>query len=475
MVFNSFVFVFFFVVVTTLFFAVPQRFRWFLLVVASCYFYMYFIPVYILILAVTIVVDYFAGILIFGAQGSRRKGYLVVSVVANVGFLMFFKYYNFFTNNLVWLSEIIGFSYTIPALKIVLPVGLSFHTFQAMSYTIEVYRGRQLPERHFGIYTLYVLFYPQLVAGPIERPQNLLPQFRQAHRFRWEQISEGMKLILWGLFKKVVVADRLAIYVDAVYDNYSKHSGTSLLLATYFFAFQIYCDFSGYSDIARGCARVMGMNLMVNFNRPYYAKSIAEFWSRWHISLSTWFRDYLYIPLGGNRVGRLRWYRNLAVVFLISGFWHGANWTFVWWGGIHALALIIGILTRPIRDRVWRGLPMRWGRMRRVLAMVMVFHIVTFAWIFFRSPDMSTANVILMKILWGLGDPFFWGERAHLIYGFAAIAILFYYERPHTGSSIVELLQERTPAYRMVTYVVLVTLITLIGVTDGEQFIYFQF
>src|SRR5678815_1064118 len=225
-----------------------------------------------------------------------------------------------------------GISNPVPFLKIILPIGLSFHTFQAMSYTIEVYRGNQKAERNFGIYALYVMFYPQLVAGPIERPQNLLHQFYENHKFDYERVVNGLKLILWGFFKKLVIADRLALYVGAVYNNPTHHTGLSFIMATIFFAFQIYCDFSGYSDIAIGAAKVMGFKLMTNFNRPYFARSISEFWKRWHISLSTWFKDYLYISLGGNRVSVPRWYFNLFIVFLVSGLWHGANWTYIIWG-----------------------------------------------------------------------------------------------------------------------------------------------
>ncbi len=301
MLFNSLEFVIFFPVVTLLYFLLPHRFRWLHLLAASCVFYMFFIPAYILILAFTIVIDYFAGILIENARGKSRKIFLATSLAANIGVLFVFKYYNFFSENLAQIASLLNVEYALPALSILLPVGLSFHTFQAMSYTIEVYRGNQKAERHFGIYALYVMFYPQLVAGPIERPQSLIHQFYERHDFDSNRVSNGLKLMLWGLFKKIVVADNLAVFVDAVYNQPRAWDGVNLIIATIFFAFQIYCDFSGYSDIAIGAAEVMGFKLMTNFNRPYHSKSISEFWKRWHISLSTWFRDYLYIPLGGNR------------------------------------------------------------------------------------------------------------------------------------------------------------------------------
>ena len=331
MLFNSFHFFFFFIIVTSLYFLFPHKFRWALLLAASCYFYMAFIPVYILILGFTIVIDYFAGIWLEKSEGKKRKYFLIASLIANIGVLAIFKYYNFLNNNLSDLLNSFGYNNSIPNLSIILPIGLSFHTFQAMSYTIEVYRGNQKAERNFGIYSLYVMFYPQLVAGPIERPQNLIHQFYEKHYFDYERVVEGLKLMLWGLFMKLVIADRLAIYVNAVYNNSAQHSGITLLVATVFFAFQIYCDFAGYSSIAIGAARVMGFNLMTNFNRPYFSTSISEFWKRWHISLSSWFKDYLYISLGGNRVSIPRWYLNLFIVFVISGLWHGANWTFIIW------------------------------------------------------------------------------------------------------------------------------------------------
>lgn len=307
MLFNSVQFIFFFITVTTLFYVLPHKFRWMLLLLSSCYFYMAFVPIYILILGFTIVIDYFAGIYIENSSGRRRKVFLIVSLIANISVLCVFKYYNFINENI---------GSVFPYLAILLPIGLSFHTFQAMSYTIEVYRGNQKAERDFGIYALFVMFYPQLVAGPIERPQNLLHQFHEKHEFSLERVSSGLKQMLIGFLKKLVIADRIGIYVDTIYNNSATQSGQSLACATVFFAFQIYCDFSAYSDIAIGAARVMGFDLMKNFNRPYLATSVSQFWRRWHISLSTWFKDYVYIPLGGSKVkSKVLVYRNLLIVF----------------------------------------------------------------------------------------------------------------------------------------------------------------
>lgn len=324
---------------------IPHKYRWVHLLFASCIFYMAFIPAYILILGFTIIIDYFAGILIENRTGKSRKYFLIMSIVANVAVLCIFKYYNFFIDNVNDLLASINIRTTpLPYLAIILPIGLSFHTFQAMSYTIEVYRGNQKAEKHFGIYALYVMYYPQLVAGPIERPQHILHQLKEPQKFEYDRVVDGLKQMAWGMFKKVVIADNLAGIVNMYYSSPESFNGFSAFLAVIFFSFQIYCDFSGYSDIAIGTSKVMGINLMKNFNQPYLANSISDFWKRWHISLSSWFRDYLYIPLGGNKVPIPRMYLNLMIVFVISGFWHGANWTFIVWGALHGLYLIIGLM-----------------------------------------------------------------------------------------------------------------------------------
>ncbi len=478
MLFNSIDFLIFFPVVTILYFLLPHRFRWIWLLGASAYFYMAFIPYYILILLLTITVDYIAGIQIARSEGKRRKRFLAASIVANVGILFFFKYFNFFSDNLHQLSNFLHWNYPIGHLGIILPIGLSFHTFQAMSYTIEVYRGHQEPERNFGIFSLYVLFYPQLVAGPIERPQNLLHQFYEPHRFDYARVTSGLKRMAWGMFKKVVIADRLAVFVDAVYNNPGEHSGFPLLIATYFFAFQIYCDFSGYSDIALGAAQVMGFKLMENFNRPYFSKSIAEFWKRWHISLSTWFRDYLYIPLGGNRVPRWRWYMNLFTVFLVSGFWHGANWTYIIWGALHGFYLVFGIWSYGIREKIITALGL--GRSRRLLRwirIVITFHLVTFAWIFFRANSLANARYIVSNIfklrLSDTGIDII-GPDEFVV---AILAIIFM-ETIHSyqrRGSLKEMLSARPAAIRWLVYYAIIMAIILFGHFTSHTFIYFQF
>lgn len=416
MLFNSFEFLcLFFPLVTGLYFVLPHRWRWLLLLVASCWFYMAFVPVYILILAFTILVDYFAGIWIEESEGRRRKLLLTASILANTGVLAFFKYYHFLNENLGALVESLGFAYNVPDLGIILPIGLSFHTFQSLSYTIEVYRGHQKAERHPGIFALYVMFYPQLVAGPIERPGNLLNQINSTvpgtgmlSRFDAQRVIEGLKQMLWGFFKKLVIADRCAVVVDQVYGAPDQHGALAIALATYLFAVQIYCDFSGYTDIAIGAARVMGFNLMVNFRTPYRSTSINEFWSRWHISLSSWFRDYLYIPLGGNRVVKWRWYYNLMVVFLVSGLWHGADWTYVIWGALHGSYLILALVFAPLTLWLVRrtGLE-RAPRLRRGLNVFITVQLVSFAWIFFRANNVHDSFTLVQRLFsapWSLTD-----------------------------------------------------------------------
>lgn len=454
----------------------PYSKRWILLLAASCYFYMAFVPLYILILGFTIVVDYFAGIYIQNAQGSKRKLFLIISLIANVGVLAVFKYYNFINDNLSFLLHGFGLNNPIPYLSILLPIGLSFHTFQAMSYTIEVYRGNQQAERHFGIYALYVMFYPQLVAGPIERPQNLLYQFRQEHRFEYNRVVNGLKLMLWGFVKKLVIADRLAIYVDTVYNNVPYHNGNTMLVATVFFALQIYCDFSAYSDMAIGSARIMGFELMTNFNRPYFASTISEFWQRWHISLSTWFKDYLYITLGGNKVSVPRWYFNLFIVFLISGLWHGANWTYIIWGALNGFYLVFAIVVQPLRNKINTALYLHSvPKLHHALQVLVTFGLACLAWVFFRANNVSDGFIIIKKMT-TLSGTIFTKNPSMMIYSLLAIALLVVVESKqefYKGSFT--LYNNKHWLVRNLSYAVLVLLILLIGVFDGGQFIYFQF
>jgi alginate O-acetyltransferase complex protein AlgI len=476
MLFNSIQFIIFFLIVTPAYFLLADKHRWKLLLAASCYFYMTFVPAYLLILGFTIIVDYFAGILIENSQGKKRKLYLILSICANLGVLVVFKYYNFLNENLSALLGTFSYQNHVPFLSILLPIGLSFHTFQAMSYSIEVYRGNQKPEKHFGIYALYVMFYPQLVAGPIERPQNMLPQFHQKHYYSYENLRAGLHLMLWGFFKKVVIADRLATYVDAVYNNSDKHSASSLLLASVFFSVQIYCDFSGYTDIARGTAKIMGYDLMINFRRPYFAQSIKEFWQRWHISLSTWFRDYVYKPMGGNRVPKIIFYRNILLIFVLSGLWHGASWTFILWGVAHGSFYIIGMFLDGVKKK-FPFLNVNLGAFSTLYNISVTFVLVSFARIFFRSTSIEQGFSIAKDILtWKQGEIFL-GPKSSMYYSILVICILFMVEayQEYYPEGKFSLFNNQFKLVRHATYVATVLAIFLFGVLNYSQFIYFQF
>ena len=468
-----------------MYFVLPQRFRWAWLLAASCYFYMAFIPIYILILFFTIAIDYAAGILIENAEGRHRKQYLVMSIVANVGVLAVFKYFNFLNANVRAIAEVFHWPYGLGPLAIILPIGLSFHTFQAMSYTIEVYRGNQKAERHLGIYALYVMFFPQLVAGPIERPQNLLHQFYENHEVDYDRITSGLKRMAWGLFMKVVIADRLARYVNVVYNDPTSFLGLTTIIATVFFAFQIYCDFAGYSHMAIGAAEVMGFKLMRNFNRPYLSRSISEFWSCWHISLSSWFRDYLYIPLGGNRVARSRWYYNLLIVFLLSGLWHGANWTFVIWGALHGFYLIFSLVTADLRAAVSKGIGLsQRPALHNVVRILITFGLTTFAWIFFRANNLMdalhvisaslhrpVAHQILPDILRGEGI-----TKLEVAFDVFLIAGLMFFEAQRGIISVAERFRAQPAWVRWPAYYAVCMSIWFLGISgEAKAFIYFQF
>jgi len=484
MLFNSIDFLVFFPLVTAIYFATPYAWRWLPLLLASCWFYMAFVPVYILILFFTIAVDFIAGIAIEGAEGKRRKAFLVASIVANVGVLAFFKYFNFLNANLASLAEFLHWNYPIEALGILLPIGLSFHTFQSLSYTVEVYRGQMRAERHLGVFALYVMFYPQLVAGPIERPQNVLPQLHAHHDFDYRDATAGLKLMAWGFFKKVVIADRVAVLVNHVYADPTAYTGLPLIVATVAFAYQIYCDFSGYSDIALGSARVMGIRLMTNFDSPYSSASISEFWRRWHISLSTWFRDYFYIPLGGNRVSTWRWQCNLLLTFLVSGFWHGANWTFVCWGLLHGLYLVGAIWTEDARARIARVIGLdRLAPLHHALRVTTTFALVCVAWVFFRAVNVTDAFYVIthMPIGLSLSSESLAGildlglDGYEVTVALAGIAVLEIVQWLQRNGRLTPALSEQPTLVRWAAYYALVTAILFFGSFTQAEFIYFQF
>jgi alginate O-acetyltransferase complex protein AlgI len=396
MSFNSTDFIIFFLVAATVYAICPPRYRWAWLLAASYYFYASWALEYAVWLAAFTLVVYLLAILIDRAsQQARRKALLILGLVLLLGTLAVLKYSGFVGESLRALAERLDLGYTAPVWQLLLPVGLSFYTFQALGYLIDVYRGKIKAERHLGFLALFMAFFPQLVAGPIERAEGLLSQFRARRNPSASDISDGLRLVLWGMFKKVVVADRLAVYVDAVYNHPAEHRGLPIILATAFFAVQLYCDFSGYTDIALGTARLMGYYLTANFRRPYFSLSIVEFWRRWHVTLTSWFRDYLYIPMGGNRVPKWRWYTNVVVVFVLSGLWHGANWTFVIWGGLHAIYYLVDVWTRQARDALYDKLHANRERFRAAVGMPVTLSVVGFAWLFFRSNSISDARLLL--------------------------------------------------------------------------------
>ncbi len=479
MLFNSIEFAIFFPLVTAVFFLLAQRWRVSWLLAASCVFYMAFIPAYILILLVTILIDYFAGIYIERVEGRLKKALLWVSIISTCTVLFVFKYFDFFINSFVGVSGLLGWHLSRPILSIILPIGLSFHTFQSLSYVVEVYRGKQKAEHDFVIYATYVMFLPQLVAGPIERPQNLLHQFREWHAFDYANVTGGLKRMAWGFFKKLVVADRLALYVNDVYSAPQAYNGLQLTIATFFFAYQIYCDFSGYSDIAIGAAQVLGFRLMENFRTPYYSLSISEFWRRWHISLSTWFKDYLYIPLGGNRVSKRRHIVNLLITFGVSGLWHGANWTYVVWGLLNGVYLIAGWLTKDTRDRFFGSLGLAEDTpVRKVMMWSSTFLLTCIAWILFRARNLVDAAYVFTHLAshWNfhqIGTPQFFLRQMPV--AVAAILFLEGGQLLENRISLPSVLGRWPQAVRWGVYAAFVMLVLMFGIYQKAQFIYFQF
>jgi len=479
MLFNSIEFAIFFPIVVALFFLSPQRFRTGLLLVASCFFYMAFIPAYVVILLVTILIDYFAGMYIDTAEGRQKKVALYVSIISTCAVLLVFKYLTFALGTVDALSSLFGIHLGYTFIHVILPIGLSFHTFQSLSYVIEVYRGNQRAERDFVVYATYVMFFPQLVAGPIERPQNLLHQFREWHEFDYANVTAGLKRMAWGFFKKLVVADRLALYVNDVYAAPRSYNGLQLTIATLFFAYQIYCDFSGYSDIALGAAQILGFRLMENFRTPYYSLSISEFWQRWHISLSTWFRDYVYIPLGGSRVSKSRHIANLLITFGISGLWHGANWTYVWWGLLNGSYLVLGSLTKGWRNRLFGAVGLHEQTMvRKTIMLLTTFVLTCFAWVVFRAHSMSDAMYVATHLFtrWdftAIKTPQFLLRQMPV--AIAAILILELGQLLAKRKNPFTVVSRMPVPVRWAAYAAFAILVLMFGIYQNRQFIYFQF
>ena len=472
MVFNSIEFLIFLPIVVALFYVLPQKARWLMLLAASCVFYMWFVPKYILILLVTIVVDFAAGLLMerYADQPRKKKAFFIFSIVSTLTVLVIFKYLGFITENLDSLCASLGME-THLVTHIILPIGLSFHTFQSMSYVIEVYRGNQRAERHFGYYALYVMFFPQLVTGPIERPANLLRQLHEEKRFDYENISRGMRLILFGFFIKMVVADHLGEYVDEVYGHLDEYNSWTVLCCMVFYSFQIYCDFFGYSTIALGSAKLMGFDITDNFKSPYLSKNIAEFWHRWHISLSTWFRDYVYIPLGGSRVKFGRWIFNILVVFVLSGIWHGAAWTFLLWGFAHGL---LHIVEKALRDRIpTKESKSKWMKFTvDALCMLKTFVLVTLFWVMFRATDFEHLKAIFVAAF----TNFHGGEQMSVKPGMWIYLGLFILSDIVLRNTRFDVWCEDKPlAVRWIIYAVLVFMVIACSSVFNFPFIYFQF
>jgi len=425
------------------------------------------------------VVDYLVGIgLGREEKESRRKLILLVSILVNLGFLGYFKYANFFLDNLSGMFSFFGQELSIRSLKIVLPVGISFYTFQTLSYSIDVYRRKIEPTRDFLIYSAYVSFFPQLVAGPIERASRLLPQFQKNRVFDYQKAVDGLRQILWGLFKKVVIADSCAVFVNTIFDNTADQSGSTLIIGGVFFAFQIYGDFSGYSDIAIGVARLFGFDLMQNFAFPYFSRDIAEFWRRWHISLTTWFRDYVYIPLGGSREGIRKAIRNTLIIFLVSGFWHGANWTFILWGLLNALYFLpLMILGRNRKNlKVVAGGKL-FPSLQDLFRMVGTFIMTVIAWIIFRAEDLAHLNLIIQKIFSSslFQIPAFEGRKESFYTLLWVMGLMLVEWLGRDGDHAREKIGAKwNPAIRWAFYYGLIYAVFLFSGNE-QQFIYFQF
>lgn len=475
------------IIVLAFFFLAPARFRWIILLAASYYFYGTFKLFYLAVIIFCTLLTYLTALMMDRENTARkRKCYLIFGLTANLGILFIFKYFDFLDSSLQQLLGMGGVAYNSHALKLLIPVGISFYVFQIVSYLVDVYRKDTAAEKHVGIFALYVVFFPKLLAGPIERAGRLIPQLHENSRFDAERFTNGLKLVCWGLFKKMVIADRLAVFVNVVYADPQAHTGVSLVLAVIFYSFQIYCDFSGYTDIAIGLAQLFGLKLSDNFNRPYIATSVADFWRRWHISLSSWLRDYLYIPLGGSRVRMARHYLNYLLVFLVCGIWHGASWTFVAWGLIHGLYLVCGRATSGLRAKATAaiGLNKKPGLHRR-LQILFTFALISLAWIFFRANSLTDAYYIISHLHTGWGsllnteflDSAFLltGSKVDLLIAIASLAFFGLFHRLEQHENMRRLLSDKPLALRFTFYYIIVASILLLSLPDMTNFIYFQF
>jgi len=485
MEFNSIAFLLFFPTVVVFYFLFPQKYRWFWLLIVSYFFYMMWSAKFLILIFISTLITYLSGLLM-GKYNNKKRLFLVLSLLINLGILFFFKYFNFFNDSLNSLYSYFNIDWSSSRIDVLLPVGISFYTFQALSYSIDVYRNNIEPEKHFGKYALFVSFFPQLVAGPIEKSKDLLPQFNIKHKFDYDRIKEGLILMLWGFFKKVVIADRLAVLVNTVYNSPENHQGVTLVIASVFFAFQIYCDFSSYTDIAIGAAKVMGFNLRKNFDRPYFSKSIPEFWRRWHISLGAWFKEYLYFPLGGNRKGKLRTNLNIMIVFIVSGLWHGASWNFVIWGGLHGIYQVIETTTYGYRTKMVERFNIdRTSVGHKFYRIMLTFMLVVFAWVFFRANTLTDSVYIFKNLFvfnfWTIFDGSIFNlglDKNEFIVAVFSLLILLSYEIYERKNNIFKDLNSFNIAIRWSFYLAAIFGIILFGIYgdyEKSQFIYFQF
>lgn len=491
MIFNSIEFLIFFPIVVLLYFVIPKKIKPAWLLIASYYFYMSWSAKYAILILISTVITYLSGLLM--SKVEKKKWVVALSFISNLGILFFFKYFNFIIDNINRGIHFAGIDKSIHAVELPMIVGISFYTFQALSYTVDVYRGTIKPEKNFINYALFVSFFPQLVAGPIERSGNLLFQIQLVSKqrlFNYQKIVSGFSLMCYGMFIKVVLADHLAILVDSIWDNLQMVGLIEGIVAMVAFSFQIYCDFSAYSAIAIGAARVMGFDLMENFNTPYFATSIKDFWRRWHISLSTWFRDYLYIPLGGNRKGKLRKYLNLMITFLVSGLWHGANWTYIIWGGMHGLMQVIGDILHPVKLKICRLFKVNEEAESFKIGQIFItFCLTSIVWVFFRAPSVREAlrffkYMILNRDYWSLFDEhlFSFGlDRIDFEVTFVALMVLIVFDLIRYFKSVDagEFLARQNLWFRWVILIALIVGTIIYGAYginfDSAQFLYFQF
>ena len=477
MTFNSLAYLFFLPFVSLVYFLLGNKWRGWWLLVCSYIFYMYWRWEYGALMLFSTVVTFFAAL---GIQQSStlavRRRWLLLGLATDLAMLLFFKYAYFFATNIQQLGALFGWAIPIFQHSFLLPVGISFYTFQSIGYTIDVYKQRITAETKLQNYALFISFFPQLVAGPIESAGHLLPQLKRPHRFDWQRLISGGQLIVWGLFKKVVVADNIADYVNLVFNNLHLHSGFTLILAMYLFVYQVYCDFSGYSDIAVGSARILGINLMLNFDRPFLARSYADLWQRWHISLTHWMRQYVYIPLGGSHTSRWRWYCNIMIVYLLVGLWHGAAWTFVGFGFLHGITIVLALLTQPLRKRFTNTIGLhKYPKIDTLIDQFFTLSLFAFNCIIFRCSSLTDWWYIVTHTLSGTNISDTYAPLVPLTL-IAPILLLFLWIQSFqtTGSySPFEQLQKYT--WRWIIYLVLLFAILLLGNQMGNTFFYFQF